>query len=173
VLQESVVEILTTQVGISSSGLDSEDTTADVQERNIESPSSKIEDENVLLGLGLTIETVCNGGSSGFVDDTENIQTSDGTSIFGGETLRVVEVGRDATSRLEAVANGVKGNTHVTTAFLTVLPSLASEISFILDRTMEEISWGLKVLSSPRYWTLMRGDPSLSMTENGQCCMSY
>ena len=72
-LQESVVEILTTQVGISSSRLDSEDTTANVQERNIKSSSSKIEDKNVLLGLGLTIKTVCNGGSSRFVDDTENI----------------------------------------------------------------------------------------------------
>jgi hypothetical protein len=73
VLQEGVVEILTTQVSISGSGLDSEDTTADVQERNIESSSSKIEDENVLLSLGLTIKTICNGGSGGLVDDTENI----------------------------------------------------------------------------------------------------
>jgi hypothetical protein len=73
VLQEGVVEILTTQVRISSSGLDSENTTADVQERNIESSSSKIEDENVLLSLGLTIKTICNGGSGGLVDDTENI----------------------------------------------------------------------------------------------------
>lgn len=41
-------------------------------------------------------------------------------------------------------------NTHVTTAFLTVLPILASAISFILVRTMAEISWGEKVFFSLR-----------------------
>jgi hypothetical protein len=39
------------------------------------------------------------------------------------------------------------------TAFLTVLPILASAISFILVRTMAEISWGEKVFFSPRYST--------------------
>ena len=72
-LQEGVIEIFTTQVSISGGGLDSEDTTADVQKRDIESSSSKIEDENVLLSLGLTVKTICNGGSGGLVDDTENI----------------------------------------------------------------------------------------------------
>lgn len=62
--------------------------------------------------------------------------------------------------------------TNVTTAFLTVLPSFASQISFILVRTMDEISWGLKVFSSPRYWTLIMGDPSFSTTSNGQWVMS-
>lgn len=40
VLQKVVIKILTTQVSISSSSLDSEDTTADVKQRNIESSSS-------------------------------------------------------------------------------------------------------------------------------------
>ena len=40
--------------------------------------------------------------------------------------------------------------TDVTTAFLTVFPSFASEISFILERTIADISWGVKVFSSPR-----------------------
>ena len=62
--------------------------------------------------------------------------------------------------------------THVTTAFFTVLPSLASEMSFIFVSTMAEISCGLKVLSSPRYWTLIRGDPSFSTTSKGQWVMS-
>ena len=96
VLQEGVVEVLTTQVSISGSGLDGEDTTADVQERHIEGSSSKIEDEDVLLGLRLTVETIGDSGSGGLVDDTKNIETSNGTSILGGKTLRVVEVGRHA-----------------------------------------------------------------------------
>ena len=73
VVNETRVEVLTTQVSISCSSFNSEDTTTDVQKRYIESSSSKIEDENVLLSLGLTIKTICNGGSSGLVDDTENI----------------------------------------------------------------------------------------------------
>ena len=36
------------------------------------------------------------------------------------------------------------------TALVTVLPSLASEISFILVKTMAEISWGEKLFLSPR-----------------------
>lgn len=94
-LEEGVVEVLTAQVSITGSSLDGEDTTTDVQQGNIESSSSKIEDKDVLLSLGLTVKTVGNGSSGGFVDDTENIETSDGTSILGSKTLRVVEVGGD------------------------------------------------------------------------------
>ena len=95
-LEEVVVKVLTTKMGVARGGLDGEDTTRDVQEGDIESSSTEIEDEDVLLGLGLTVETVGDGGSGGLVDDTENLETSDGTSILGGETLGVVEVGRDA-----------------------------------------------------------------------------
>lgn len=37
-----------------------------------------------------------NSGSSWLVDDTENVQTSNSTGIFGGLTLGVVEVGGDS-----------------------------------------------------------------------------
>jgi len=50
-LQEGVVEILTTQVSVTSSGLYREYTTANIQKRNIESSSAQIENENVLLSL--------------------------------------------------------------------------------------------------------------------------
>ena len=83
-------------MGVTRGGLDGEDTTRDVQEGDIESSSAKIEDEDVLLGLGLTVETVGDGGSGRLVDDTEDLEAGDGTSILGGETLGVVEVGGDA-----------------------------------------------------------------------------
>jgi len=151
VLQKVVVKVLTSQVSISSSGLDSEDTTADVEKGDIEGSSSKIEDQDILLGLGLTIETIGDGGCCRFVDDTENIKTGNGTRVLGGKTLGIIEVGRNTERKLQSVSWKVERMTHVTTAFFTVLPSLASEISFILERTIEEISWGLKVFSSPRY----------------------
>jgi hypothetical protein len=72
------------------------------------------------------------------------------------------------------------------TAFLTSLPILASEISFILVKTIEEISgsqqrhlvfglrglpWGWNCFFSPWYSTSMTGEPSLSTTVKGQCCV--
>ena len=77
VVNKSVVEILTTQMGVTSGGLDLEDTLLDGQEGNIESSSSQIEDEDVALTLNLLVETVCNGGSSRLVDDTEDVETGD------------------------------------------------------------------------------------------------
>ena len=45
----------------------------------------------------MAIETVGNGGSGWLVNDTKDLKTSDGTSILGGKTLRVVEVGGNPT----------------------------------------------------------------------------
>jgi NAD-specific glutamate dehydrogenase. len=95
VVDEAVVEVLTTQVSVAGSGLDLEDTILDGQERDIEGTTTKIEDEDVALALSLLVETIGNGSSSGFVDDTEDVETGNETGILGGLTLRVVEVGRD------------------------------------------------------------------------------
>jgi hypothetical protein len=134
VLEKSVVEIFSTEMGVSSSGLDSEYTTSDRKKGDIERSTSQIEDEDVLLLLGLLIETVGDGSGSGLIDDTEDLKTGNRTGILGSKTLRVIEVGRDAR------VSEVRPITYVTTAFLTVLPSLASEMSFIFVRTMAEIS---------------------------------
>merc|ERR1711977_814766 len=98
VVEESVVKVLTTKVGVTSGGLDGEDTTSDGQDRDIESTTSEIEDENGALLLVLVvggIETVGDGGGGGLVDDSEDVEASDGTGVLGGQTLGVVEVGGD------------------------------------------------------------------------------
>lgn len=100
VLQKVVVEILTTQVGVTSGSLDGEDTTSDVQKRDIESSSSQIEDEHVLLSSRLRVKTVSDSSGGGLVDDTENLESCNGTCILGSKTLGVVEVSRDAVSRI-------------------------------------------------------------------------
>jgi hypothetical protein len=93
VLKEVGVEVLTTKVSVTSGGLDSEDTTLDVQQGNIEGTTTEIVDENVALLLGLSgTETVGDSGSGRLVDDTENVKTSNGTGILGSLTLVVVEV---------------------------------------------------------------------------------
>jgi hypothetical protein len=96
VVDETAIEVLTTQVGVTSSGLDFEDTFFDGQEGNIKSSSSEIEDENVTFTRDLLVKTVCDSSSGGLVDDTKNVKASNGTSVLGSLTLRIVEVGRNS-----------------------------------------------------------------------------
>jgi len=96
VIEKVGVEILSTQVSVSSGSLDGEDTTLNVKEGHIESSSTEIVDEDVSLLVGLSgTETVGDSGGGRLVDDTEDVKTSDGTGILGGLTLVVVEVSRD------------------------------------------------------------------------------
>jgi hypothetical protein len=124
VVDETVVEVLTTQVSVTSSRLfgvdvsscsmidrrsgstaerrksgstylDLEDALLNGEERDIESTTTKIEDEDVALTLDLLVETVSDGSGGGLVDDAEDVQAGDETGILGSLTLRVVEVGGD------------------------------------------------------------------------------
>ena len=103
VVNEAVVEVLTTQVSVTGSGLDLEDTLLNGQEGNIEGTTTKIEDEDVALALNLLVETVGNGGRGGLVDDTEDVEASNETGVLGGLTLRIVEVRGDSD---DSVVNG-------------------------------------------------------------------
>jgi hypothetical protein len=96
VVEQGVVEVLAAKVGVAGRRLDGEDTTGDVQKRDIEGSAAEVEDEHVLLALRLAVETVGNGGGGRLVDDAENVKAGDSTSVLGGETLRVVEVGGHA-----------------------------------------------------------------------------
>jgi hypothetical protein len=95
VVDESVVEVLATQVSVTGGGLDLEDALLDGQERDIEGSSSEIEDEDVALAGDLLIKTVGNGGGGGLVDDPQDVHAGDRSSVFCGLALRVVEVGGD------------------------------------------------------------------------------
>jgi hypothetical protein len=94
-VDKTVVEVLSTQMSVTCSRLDLEDTLLNGEERNIEGTTTEIEDEDVALANGLLVKTIGNGGSGGLVDDSENVETCDETGILGSLTLRVVEVGRD------------------------------------------------------------------------------
>ena len=94
-VDESVVEIFTAQVSVTSSGFDLEDTIFNGEDGDIEGSTAKIEDEDVSLGADLLVKTVGDGGSGGLVDDTENVETSDNSGVLGGLPLGVVEVGGD------------------------------------------------------------------------------
>ncbi|GER52143.1 NAD-specific glutamate dehydrogenase [Striga asiatica] len=42
-----------------------------------------------------TSQAIGNGGSSGLIDDADDIEAGNGTGILGGLSLRVAKVGRD------------------------------------------------------------------------------
>merc|ERR1712184_235268 len=83
-IDEDVVEIFSTQVSVSIGSLDFKDSILNGKEGHIESATTKIENEDVLLTLALLVKTVGNGGSGGLVDDTLHVEASDGTSILSG-----------------------------------------------------------------------------------------
>ena len=95
-VNETVVEILTTKMGVTSGGLDLEDTLLNGQERHIEGTTTQIEDEDVALALSPLVETVGNGSGSGLVDDAHDVEAGNETGVLGSLTLRVVEVGGDS-----------------------------------------------------------------------------
>lgn len=100
-LKKVCIEVLPTKMGVTSGGLDGEDTALDVQEGDIESTTTKIVDKDVTLLVGLVgAKTVGNGSGSRLVDDTEDVEASNGTGVLGGLTLVVVEVGGDGDDSL-------------------------------------------------------------------------
>ena len=95
VVDEDVVEILTTEMGVAIGSLDLEDTVLNGEEGDIEGATTEIEDEHVLLTLTLFVEAVSNSGGGGLVDDTLHVEASNGTGILGGLSLGVVEISGD------------------------------------------------------------------------------
>jgi len=92
-------------MGVTVGGLDLEDTVLNGEEGHIESATTEIEDENVLLTLSLFVETVGDSGGGGLVDDTLDVEAGDGTSVLGSLTLGIVEVGGDGdNSRVAGLA---------------------------------------------------------------------
>jgi len=107
-----LVEILTTQVGITGSSVNLKDTLLDRKQRDIESTTTEIckmldcasfskdkssptVDDNLPL-LRSLVKTVGKSGRSGLVDNTHNVETRDSSGILGSGTLSVVEVGGDS-----------------------------------------------------------------------------
>lgn len=115
VVDKTVVKVLTTEVSITSSGLNLEDALLNGKERHIESTTTQVEDEHIALTLSLLVKTVGDGSGSGLVDDAEDIETGNETGILGSLTLGVVEVGGDGDDGVVDGASevGLCGLTHL------------------------------------------------------------
>ncbi len=94
VLNKDIVEVLTTEVSVTVRGLDLEDTLLHLQDRDIEGSASQIVDSDDRVVRA--VKTVGQRSGGRLVDDTKNIETSNGTSILGRLPLRVVEVRGDS-----------------------------------------------------------------------------
>ncbi|TNN80114.1 hypothetical protein EYF80_009625 [Liparis tanakae] len=75
---------------ISSSGLYFKDTILNGQDGHIKSATTKIKDEDVPFSTNLKLN-YCDGSSSWFIDDTQNIEAGDCPSILSSLALRVIE----------------------------------------------------------------------------------
>jgi len=72
-LNQFVIEIFSSEMGVSGSGLNLENSVFNGKKGNIESTTSQIENKNVLFTLSFFVKTVSNSGSSGFVDNSQNV----------------------------------------------------------------------------------------------------
>ena len=106
-LDESVVEIFATEMGVPVGGLDLEDAILNGEEGHIEGTTTEIEDEDVAFAGVLLVETVRNSGGGGLVDDSLDRHAGDGAGVLGGLTLGVVEVGGDGDDSVGALVSEV------------------------------------------------------------------
>ena len=82
-------------MSVTVGGLDFENTFFNSKKGYIKSTTSKIEDQNISLLSVLFIETISDGSSSRLINNSENVETRDGTSILSCLSLRVIEISRD------------------------------------------------------------------------------
>merc|ERR1719187_1504419 len=93
-LHNSLVKVLPSEMGVTVGCDNFKDSIIDGKKRHIEGSSTKVKDEDILPLL--LVHTIGNGSSSGFIDDTHNLHSSDDSGILGGLSLSVVEVGGDS-----------------------------------------------------------------------------
>ncbi|KAI6875794.1 hypothetical protein KC323_g176 [Hortaea werneckii] len=161
---------------VTGGSLDGENTALDVEEGNIESTTTKVVDQDVALLVGLAgTETVGNGSGGRLVDDTENVEARDGTSVLGSLSLVVVEVGWDSDdSLLDLLAElDLSDLFHLFKKSAGIRQMRLFLVQPTLPRTMAEISCGEKVLVSPRYSTCTFGWLPSSTTLKGHDSMSF
>ena len=98
VINDHLVEVVTTQVGITGGGEHLEDTVAHLEDGHVEGAAAQVEDQDFLVAL--LVQAVGQGRRGGLVDDAQHLEASDLAGVLGGLALGVVEVGGNGDHRL-------------------------------------------------------------------------
>src|SRR5207249_3890655 len=81
IIDNPLVEVLTTKEGIAVGGLDLEDAVADLEDRYIEGSAAKVEDRDLFVLL--LVEPISQRSGRGLVDDSKNAQSSNSARVLG------------------------------------------------------------------------------------------
>ena len=87
-------------MGVAAGGDDFEDAVVELEDGDVEGAATEVVDGDDAVDAvgavgGLLIEAVGEGGGGGLVDQAKDVEAGYSSGIFGGLTLRVVEVGGD------------------------------------------------------------------------------
>ena len=97
-LDDALIEVVATQVGIAVGRLDLDDTVSHFQDGNVERAAAEIVDgDGFLVLLFEPVGQCCRGG---LVNDSCYVQAGDLAGVFGRLALGVVEVGWDGDHRV-------------------------------------------------------------------------
>jgi hypothetical protein len=108
VVDKAVVKVFTTEVGVTSNSLDLKDALLNSQEGHIKGSSTQIENQYISLARDFLVQSVCNGGGSRLINDTQNIETRNCASILCGLMLRVIEIGWNSDDSIRDCAAKIK-----------------------------------------------------------------
>ena len=93
VLHDTLVKVLTTQMGVAGGSNDLKDAVVNGEERHVEGTTAQVEHDNVLLAF-LLVQSVRNGRRSRLVDDTHHSESRNCARVLGSLALSVVKVRR-------------------------------------------------------------------------------
>ena len=94
VLDKGVVKVFSAEMVVTASRDDLVLAIFDLNDRDVESAASEIEDKHVaIVGLSLLLEAISKGSGRGFVDHAEDIESGDVSSVSCCLSLSVGEVG--------------------------------------------------------------------------------
>ena len=98
VINDHLVEVVTTEVRVTSGGQHLKHAVANFQNGHVEGAAAQVEDQDALVAL--LVEAVGQSRSGGLVDDAQHLKASDLAGVLGGLALGVVEVGGNGDHRL-------------------------------------------------------------------------
>ncbi|KAG5455440.1 MAG: NAD-specific glutamate dehydrogenase-domain-containing protein [Olpidium bornovanus] len=90
VVNKRNVKIFAAKVGVSVCRLDFKNAFLNLKDGDIEGTTPQIVNSDDLVFR--LVQTICKSGGSRFINDTQDIEASNGTGVLRGLALRVVEV---------------------------------------------------------------------------------